>query len=77
MDNTPDNQRTLLVLSIWAEMTPGKQLAWRGSIRTIDGKRMSFSTLTGLNRLLSELSGWHDSPMDSSEDMRNDLWNER
>jgi environmental stress-induced protein Ves len=69
MENSPDSRRTLLVISIWAEMVPSKQLAWRGSIRTIDGQRMSFSTLTGLNRLLCELSGWHDSQMDSIEDL--------
>jgi hypothetical protein len=70
MENSPDSRRTVLVISIWAEMTSGKQLAWRGSIRTIDGQRMSFSTLTGLNRLLCELSGWHDTQMDSIEDLR-------
>jgi hypothetical protein len=69
MENSPDNRRTLLVISIWAETIPGKQLAWRGSIRTIDGQRMNFSTLTSLNRLLCELSGWHDSQMDSIEDL--------
>jgi hypothetical protein len=69
MENFPDSRRTMFVISIWSEMIPGKQLAWRGSIRTIDGQRMSFSTLTGLNRLLCELSGWHDSEMDSIEDL--------
>ena len=53
-------------------MMPGKQLAWRGSIRTIDGQRMSFSTLAGLNRLLCELSGWHDFQMDSIDDLRSE-----
>ena len=72
MEDNPDNRRTLLVLSIWAEMSPGKPPAWRGSLRTIDGQRMSFSTLTGLNRLLCELSGWHDSPMDSLKDLRSE-----
>jgi hypothetical protein len=50
-------------------MMAGKQLAWRGSIRTIDGQRMSFRTLTGLNRLLCELSGWNDPPTNSIEDI--------
>jgi hypothetical protein len=72
MENSPDSRRTLLVISIWAEMVPGKQLAWRGSIRTIDGQRKSFSTLTDLNRLLCELSGWNDSQMDSIKDIRSE-----
>jgi hypothetical protein len=62
MENTPDSPRTLVVISIWAEALPGKQLAWRGSIRTLDGKRMEFCSLADLNRMLADLSGWHDSP---------------
>jgi environmental stress-induced protein Ves len=69
MENSADNHRTVLVISIWTEMMAGKQLAWRGSIRTIDGQRMSFGTLTGLNRLLCELSGWNDPPTNSIEDI--------
>ena len=68
MDNTPDSQRTILVLSIWTEMAPGKQLAWRGSIRTIDGQRMRFRTLAGLNQLVCELSGWQDALAGSLKD---------
>jgi len=69
MENSPENHRTLFVISIWAEMIPGKQSAWRGSIRTIDGQRMSFNSLAGLNRKLRELSGWHDPPIDSIDDL--------
>lgn len=72
MENTVDRHRTLLVLSIWAEMMPSKQPVWRGSIRTIDGQRMRFNTLAGLNRLLCELSGWHDSTIDEIEDLRSE-----
>ena len=70
MKNTLDSHRTVFVISIWTEKTTGKQLAWRGSIRTIDGHRMSFCTLTDLNQLLCELSGWLDSPTKSIEDIR-------
>ena len=72
MENSPDSRRTLLVISIWAEMFPGKQLAWRGSIRTIDGKRISFNTLTDLNRLLRELSGWYNPQIDPVGDSRSE-----
>jgi hypothetical protein len=68
MENSPDSRRTIFIISLWAEMTQGKPPVWRGSIRTIDGQRMSFNTLTGLNRILRELSGWHDPPMDQIDD---------
>jgi hypothetical protein len=68
MENTQDNSRTIIVISVWAATIPGQQPAWRGSIRTIDGQRMSFSSLTHLNRLLCELSGWEDSPTQQNED---------
>jgi hypothetical protein len=60
MDNPLNTPRTVLVLSLWAEMQSGGQLAWRGTIRTVDGQRKNFSTLPGLNRILSELTGWQD-----------------
>ena len=69
MEYSPENHRTLLVLSIWTEMTPNKQLAWRGSIRTIDGPRRSFRKLDDLSRLLCELSGWRDEQMEQMEQM--------
>jgi environmental stress-induced protein Ves len=72
MVNSNDSHRTVFVISIWTEMMAGKQLTWRGSIRTIDGQRMNYSTLASLNRILCELSGWQDSPMDSIEDMRSE-----
>jgi hypothetical protein len=50
-------------------MIPGKKPTWRGSLRTIDGQRMNYRTLTELNRLLCELSGWHNAQMDSMEDL--------
>ena len=67
MENSTDGHRIVFVISIWTETMVGKQLAWRGSIRTIDGKRMSFNTLSGLNRLLYELTGWHDTQMGSAK----------
>jgi hypothetical protein len=70
MENSADRHRTLLVISIWTETLPSKQPAWRGSIRTIDGKRISFNTLAGLNRLLYELTGWHDTQMGSIMDLQ-------
>jgi len=69
MEISPDRRRTMFVISIWADMIPGKESAWRGSIRTIDGQRVSFNTLAGLNRILSELSDWHDPPIDSIDDL--------
>jgi len=63
MENSTDSHHIVLVISIWTEMKAEKQLAWRGSICTIDGKKMSFNTLAGLNRLLYELTGWHDTQM--------------
>jgi hypothetical protein len=60
MENHSDNNRTVLVISLWAETLPGKQPAWRGTIRTVDGRRRNFSTLKGLNLILYELSGWQD-----------------
>jgi hypothetical protein len=69
MENYSECHRTIFVISIWAEMIPGKKPTWRGSLRTIDGQRMNYSTLTELNRLLCELSGWHNAQMDSMEDL--------
>jgi hypothetical protein len=68
MENPPDNPRTVLVMSLWAESLPDGQLAWRGTIRAVDGRRRSFSTLQDLNRLLVELSGWQDAPCGSEDD---------
>jgi environmental stress-induced protein Ves len=70
MENTTDSHHTVFVISLWSEMKAGEQLAWRGSIRTIDGKRICFSTLDDLTRLLCELSGWLDSPTKLIEDIR-------
>jgi hypothetical protein len=67
MENPPDSCQIVLVISVWTEMLPGNQLAWRGSIRSVDGRRRNFNTLTGLNQLLQELSGWQDSPNGSME----------
>lgn len=69
MENFPDRHCTFLVMSVWMEMTSGKQPAWRGSIRTIDGQRMGFSTLASRNRLVCELGGWYDPPLESKEDL--------
>ena len=69
IENSQDSNRTMLVVSIWVEMIPGNQPAWRGSIRTIDGQHIRFSTLTSLNRLVCELSGWSDPPMNIIEDL--------
>ena len=70
MENIADSHRTLLLISIWAEMIPGKQPAWRGSIRTVDGQRMNFSTLADMNCRLCELSGWQDPLAGSIKDTR-------
>ena len=72
MENSADRHRTLLVISIWTETLPGKPPTWRGSIRTIDGQRMNFSTLTDLNRMLCELSGWHDEQMGTIMDLQSE-----
>lgn len=69
MENSQDSNRTMLVISIWVEMIPGNQPAWRGSIRTIDGQRMNFCTLASLNRLVCELSGWHDPPKNTIKNL--------
>lgn len=67
MNNPPDISRTVLVLSLWAETLPGEQYIWRGTVRTVDGKRMTFNTLQDLNRILQELSGWQDSSDQDSD----------
>jgi hypothetical protein len=67
MENISNSQRTLFVISIWAEVTHGKPPVWRGSIRTIDGQRKDFNSFAGLNRLMGELSGWQDPPEDTNE----------
>lgn len=69
MENSAEDHRTILVISMWAEMIPGKPPAWRGSLRTLAGQRMNFTSLIGLNRLLCELSGWHDPPTDTMQDL--------
>ncbi len=68
MDNNPDHRRVLFVISMWAEPQYGRSLTWRGSIRTIDGQCLNFTTLMGLNQLLSGISGWHDPPTTSIEE---------
>lgn len=69
MENYPDRPCTFLVMSVWAELTPGKPPVWRGSIRANEGQRLGFSTLASLNRLVCELSGWYDPPPESQEDL--------
>ena len=68
MDNYPENRRIMFVVSMWAEQQYGRSLTWRGSIRTVDGQSLNFTTLTGLNQLLSGLSGWFDPPTTSVEE---------
>jgi hypothetical protein len=60
MENPPESNRTVLVISVWTERLPGGQPAWRGTIRAVDGRRRRFGSLTELNRLLHELSGWQE-----------------
>jgi hypothetical protein len=69
MENHPESHHTVFAMSVWAETIPGGQPAWRGTIRALDGRRRSFSTLTDLNLILCELSGWQDSltgPIDNT-----------
>ena len=70
MENPPENPRTIVVISLWTEKHTSGKPAWRGMIRTLDGRRINFSSFTDLNRILCELSGWQDALAGSVKDIQ-------
>jgi hypothetical protein len=57
----PSPRRSWYVISIWAERQPDRPPVWRGSVETVEGERMYFTTLVELNQLLITIGGWTDS----------------
>ena len=65
MFEMPSHRRTSFVVVIW----PVSQAApshWRGAVETATGTRFYFQSLNDLNRIVRELGGWEEPPVQPS-----------
>jgi hypothetical protein len=48
------------MITVWPASADEADGVWRGTVETVDGRRLYFHNGDGLLQLLAELSGWPD-----------------
>lgn len=65
MIEMPSNRRTSFVVVIWP-VSQAASSQWRGAVETAAGAHYYFQSLNDLNRIVRELGGWEEPPIQPS-----------